>query len=477
MKRINYILMAATVGFLLTGCGIYNKYQAPQSTPGGDTNALFGLEATSGAVGDASIAQMTWREFFTDPLLQQLIEEVLANNTDLNSARIAVEKSEASLLAARLAYLPALSIAPQGSLTSFDGSPVTKTYSLPLQMSWDIDLFGSITNGKRAAKAVLLQAKMQEEAVRANLISTTAQQYFMLQLLDRQLDILMQTDSLWNASLETEKSLWENGKAYSTAVNQMEASYLSVKTQIVTTRRNIRSVENAICRLLAATPQSIKRQKWGSSALHHPQAQGEYGQRMFDNNYLKIGVPAMMLEQRPDIRMANHAMEEAFYNTQAARSAFFPSITLSGSAGWTNSAGGAIVDPGKILLNAVGQLTQPIFARGKLIANKKIAKLTEEDLQKKYVQTVINAGNQVNEAMASCMEARENHQYYHRQVEVLHEAYIGTHELMDNGRASYIEVLTAQESLLDAQLNEAMNIYNGSQAVIELYIALGGGSK
>jgi outer membrane protein TolC len=291
------------------------------------------------------------------------------------------------------------------------------------------------------------------------------------------LEILLQTDSLWNKSLETEQALWENGKAYSTAVNQMEASYLSVKTQIVDTRRNIRSVENAICKLLAISPQHISRQKWGSSMLHHAEAMGDAEQRMFDTKYLRIGVPAQMLENRPDIRMANHAMEEAFYNTAAARSAFFPSITLNGSAGWTNSAGGMVVDPGKMLLTAMAQLTQPIFARGKLIANKKIAQLTEEDLQKKYVQTVINAGNEVNEAMADCMAARDKHAYLNRQVEVLHEAYTGTHELMDNGKASYLEVLKAQESLLDAQLGAAMNMYDAAQAVIELYIALGGGSK
>jgi len=296
-------------------------------------------------------------------------------------------------------------------------------------------------------------------------------------VLDRQLDILIQTDSLWNKSLETEQALWENGKAYSTAVNQMEASYLSVKTQIADTRRNIRAVENSICKLLAVSPQHINRQKWGSSTLHHAESMDDAEARMFDSKYMKIGIPAQMLENRPDIRMANHAMEEAFYNTAAARSAFYPSITLSGSLGWTNNSGMGIVDPGKLLWNAVAQLTQPIFARGKLTANKKIAQLTEEDLQKKYVQTVINAGNEVNEAMADCMTAREKHAYLQRQVQVLHEAYTGTHELMDNGKASYIEVLRAQESLLEAQLGSAMNMYDGAQAVIALYIALGGGAK
>jgi efflux transporter, outer membrane factor (OMF) lipoprotein, NodT family len=471
MTKIAKCILTAAVSFMLTGCGLYNKYEQKTETPAD----AFGTIQDANA-GGASLADMSWREFFIDPLLQQLIEQVLANNTDLNSARIAVEKSEASLTTARMAYLPSLYFSPQGTLAKFDNNPWSKTYNLPLQLSMDVDVFGSITNKKRAAKAVVLQAQVREEAIRANLISTTAQQYYMLQLLDRQLEILTQTDSLWNASLETQKTLWENGKSYSTAVNQMESSYLNVKTQIVDTRRNIRATENAISRLLATSPQHIERSKWGSSALEK-KPENMVGQRMFDPQFLKIGVPAAMLELRPDIRMANHAMEEAFYNTQAARAAFFPGITLTGTAGWTNSAGSMVVNPGKLLLSAVGSLTQPIFARGKLKANLKINQLTQEDLQKKYVQTVIDAGNQVNEAMADCQAAREKFTYYRRQVEVLFDAYTGTHELMDNGKANYLEVLTAQESLLNAQLSEASNMYKGAQAVIALYIALGGGTK
>ena len=471
MKRLRNLIVAASVSMLLTGCGLYNKYDNKVETPAG----VFGTDQGA-ATGGESVAQLSWREFFTDPLLQQLIEQALASNTDLNSARIAVEKSEAALKAAKLAYLPSLYLAPQGTLAKFDNNPWSKTYNLPLQLSIDVDVFGSITNKKRASKAVLLQAQMYEEAVRTNLISIVAQQYYMLQLLDRQLDILTMTDSLWGSSLETQKSLFENGKAYATAVNQMEASYINVKTQIVDTRRSIRATENALCKLLAITPQHIERKKWGTSALTE-KPRDPLDQRMINAQLLKIGVPATMLEQRPDIRMANHAMEEAFYNTQAARSAFFPSITLTGTAGWTNSAGEMIINPGKLLLTAVGQLTQPIFARGKLIANLKINKLTFEDLQNKYVQTVIDAGNQVNEAMADCESAQEKYAYYRRQVEVLYDAYTGTHELMDNGKASYIEVLMAQEDLLQAQLSEAANLYKGAQAVISLYIALGGGTK
>ena len=475
MKHISKMIGVAAMTLLFTGCSLFKQMHGTYESQAVIPSDAYGTgEDIKAANAKGSLADMSWKEFFTDPLLQKLIEQVLANNTDLNSACIAVEKSEASLKAAKMAYLPSLYFSPSGSLSSFDFSTPTKGYNMPLQMSLDLDLFGSITNKKRAANAVLLQAQIREEVVRANLVSTVAQQYYMLQLLDHQLDILNMTDSLWNASLETEKTLWENGKIYSTAVNQMESSYLNVKTQIVDTRRNIRSVENALCRLLGETPQHIERSYWGSAALkEHPDS--TTGQRMFDMEFIKIGVPAEVLQNRPDVRLANFAMEEAFYNTQAARSAFFPSITLQGVAGWTNRDGA--VNPGKILLNAVASLTQPIFARGQIKANHKIAQLTEEDLQRKYVQTVIDAGNQVNEALADCQAAREKYAYYHRQVDVLREAYVGTHELMDNGKSNYLEVLTAQESLLNAQLSEAANMYNGAQAIIALYIALGGATK
>ena len=471
--RKNIILILAAGLMLTTGCGLHNKYVPTVTHP---VDAFGTSQDILEVGGGTSMAQISWRDFFTDPLLQQLIEQVLASNTDLNSVRIAVEKSQASLEAAKKAFLPSVNFSPSGTLSSFDFGKVSKTYNVPLQISMDFDAFGSLTNKKRAANAVLMQAQVREEAMRANLISAVAQEYYLLQLLDRQLEILLATDSLWSASLDTEKTLWENGKIYSTAVNQMEASCLNVKTQIVDVRRNIRGVENDLCSLLADTPHHILRNRWGTSALQE-QTDTTTGQRMFDTEFIRIGVPATMLELRPDIRLANFAMEEAFYNTQAARAAFYPSITLQGVMGWTNSAGGMVVNPGKILLNAVASLTQPIFARGKIKANHKIAQLTEQDLQRQYVQTVIDAGNQVNEALADCRAAREKHGYYHRQVEVLHQAYLGTHELMDNGKSNYLEVLTAQETLLNAQLSEALNMYDGAQAVIALYIALGGGTK
>ena len=474
--KIKNIFVAVAVSFLLTGCGIYNKYEKTVKDPVGvfGSNSAFG-GAPAEIQGDTtSISQMSWREFFTDPQLQALIEQALANNTDLNIARINIEKSAASLKAAKLAYLPSLYLSPQGTISSFDRSKASKTYSLQMDLSWNVDLFGSLTNKKRAAKAVLLQSQMSEEATRTDLISSIAQQYFYLQMLDRELDILTQTDSLWAASLEMEKALYENGQAYSTAVNQLESSWLDVKTQMVDTRLNIQSTENEICSLLCITPQHINRSKWFAEGEYHTATDGQH---LFDARFLRTGIPARMLELRPDIRLYNFYMEEAFYNTQKARSAFYPNLTLTGTAGWTNSGGGAVTNPGALLLKAVASLSQPIFNRGQLTADLKTAKLTEESLKKMYVQTVIDAGLEVNKAMAQCQAAREKHGFYNRQVQVLHEAYVGTHSLMDSGDANYLEVLTAQESFLSAQLSEAENLYDGAKAIIALYIALGGGTK
>lgn len=471
MKTKN-ILVAATVSILLTGCSLYKKYEKTAEAP----ENIFGSNLPClAADGDTvSIAQMSWREFFTDPALQSLIEQALENNTDLNTARINIMKSEAALKAAKLAYLPSLGLSPQGAITSFDRAKATKTYNLQMDLSWEPDIFGRITGKKRAAKAVLMQSRMAEEAIRSNLISSVAQQYFFLQLLDRQLEILTMTDSLWHASLEMEKALFDNGQVYSTAVNQQESSWLDVKAQIVDTRLCIQETEDEICSLLCMTPQHITRSKWNVTLRYHTTTND---QNLFDRQFLRVGIPARVLEYRPDIKLANYYMEEAFYNTQSARAAFFPRLSLSGIVGWTNNGGGVVTNPGALLLQAFGSLTQPLFARGQLKAGLKTAKLTEQDLHKKYVQTVIDAGKEVNMALAQCQAALDKQGYYHRQVQVLREAYTDTHFLMESGDASYLEVLTAQETLLNAQLNEAENIYDGAQSVIALYIALGGGTK
>lgn len=456
------VLLIVLVSIVLNSCGVYKKYQSQNEAP----DDLFGSGDTiAQAMADASIAAVSWRDFFTDPLLQQLIDSALVRNTDMRAAKNTVLQAQASLKAAKLAYLPSLNLSPQASYTGTmnTAGEWTKSYSynIPLSLSWDLGISNSVTVNKRKAKAVLQQAEALRDATQANLIATVAQEYYLLLLLDKELKILIETDSLWDVSLETERALWENGKAYSTAVNQMESSNLSVKMQIIETRRSILSAENEMCKLLCITPRRIERGEWGGYNL--------------PERY-NTGVPAVLLQNRPDIKAADQALAEAFYNTALARAAFFPSISLGGLLGWTNS-GGVIADPGALLLQVAASLTQPVFNCGRLTANLKIAKLNQENQLNSYVQTVIDAGNQVNEALADCQTAKDKDELYKRQVEVLQSAYDGTHELMNNGKAAYLEVLTAQESLLSAQLNEATNLYDGAVSLISLYISLGGATK
>ena len=458
-KKIITIVLA---GLMLCSCGVYKKYQSQNEAP----DDLFGSgDSIAKAVSEASIAEISWREFFTDPLLQDLIDSALARNTDMLAAKSAVMQAQASLKAAKLAYLPSLSLNPQGGVSwskfgsAGSGSGMSYTYNIPLQLDWNIGISGSVTVNKRKAQAVLAQAQAAKEATQANLIATVAQYYFQLLMLDKELQILVETDSLWTESLETERALWENGQAYSTAVNQMESSCMDVKTQIFDTRRSILSAENELCKLLRMTPQTIARTAWGDYKLP---------------DRFSTGVPATLLENRPDIKVADQALAEAFYNTAAARAQFYPSFNLTGLLGWVGENG---ADPGALLMKIAASIMQPVFAQGKLIAQLKIAKLNQEDKLMDYIQAVIDAGNQVNEALADCQVAKDKDGLYKRQVEVLHDAYTGTHELMNAGKASYIEVLKAQESLLSAQLNEASNLYDGAQALIGLYIALGGATK
>lgn len=457
------ILSIALCAVLFSSCGVYKKYQSQNDAPAD----LFGSgdSIAQAALQDASIAELSWREFFTDPLLQNLIDSALAHNTDMQSARLSVMQAQASLKAAKLAYLPSLSLNPQGGISTNmfgsagNGTGLGYSYNIPLQLDWNIGISGSVTVNKRKAKAVLAQAEASQQATQANLISTVAQYYFQLLMLDKELDILLKTDSLWGESLETERALWENGQAYSTAVNQMESSCMDVKTKIIDTRRSILSAENELCKLLRITPQVIARTQWGEYEL--PERFG-------------TGVPAALLENRPDIKAADQALAEAFYNTAAARAQFYPSFNLTGLLGWIGENG---ADPGALLMKLAASIMQPVFAQGKLTAQLKIAKYNQEDKLNQYIQTVIEAGNQVNEALADCQVARDKDRLYKRQVEVLQDAYTGTHELMNAGKASYIEVLTAQESLLSAQLSEAENLYNGAIGLIGLYIALGGATK
>lgn len=458
-KAVQFLIISMIM--TLPSCGIYKKYQ-PSTTV---ETEIYGTDSiTKAYIGDTSWAKQSWREIFIDPQLQTLIDTALVRNTDLQVARLNIQQAQANVLQSKLAYLPSIGVAPQVGLNRFISGPNQAnafTYNIPFSASWEIEVFGSITQRLRHAKALAYQAEDVKQATQAQLIATLAMNYYNLVLLDRQLQIATDSRELWKKSLETQRSLMLNGKAYAPAVEQMQASIGNVENQILDLRRAIRRTENAICLLLALPPQSIERSDWKDLVVPD----------------FHLGAPVDVLANRPDVRAAQRQLEAAYYVTQQARSAFLPKLTLSGIVGWTNSDGTSIFNPAQWILNAVGQLTQPLFQQGKLIAQLRMAKAQQEQARLNFAQVILKAGNEVNEALADFQTAQEKSVVYTTQVAALQAAYEGTYELQQNGKTMYLEVLQTQETLLTAQLSQSQNLYDEVAALIRLYSALGGGTE
>ncbi len=459
MKKI---ILLTTVTALLSSCGIYNKYQPETTVP----DNLYGEEIAIG--GDtASLGNVEWRELFTDPQLQALIEQGLQNNTDFQSAQLRVEEASATLLSARLAFLPSFALSPQGTVSSFDKSKATQTYTLPVTAGWELDIFGRLRNAKQQAKALYAQSKDYQQAVRTQLISGIANTYYTLLMLDEQLLISEQTAEAWKETVETTRALMDAGLANEAATSQMEATYYSIQTSVLDLKKQINQVENSMSLLLTETPHAIPRTSLvGADTWVRPYGMPEE---------LAIGIPVQMLANRPDVRSAERSLEAAFYGTNQARSAFYPSIVLSGSAGWTNTAGSMIINPAKFLASAVGSLTQPLFNKGQTVAQYRIAKARQEEASLAFQQTLLNAGSEVNDALMAYQTSREKTILFDKQIGSLQKALESTSLLMEHGTTTYLEVLTARQTLLSAQLSQTANRFAEIQSVINLYQALGGG--
>ena len=452
-----HIIFLLALPPLTSSCGIYNQYKPTEEV----APDLFGENV---AVTDTlSLGNVDWREMFTDPILQRHIDSALVRNTDLQTAYLRVQEAEASLMSARLAYIPSFSLSPQATLgTGGDLQNATMTYSLPLTASWEIDIFGKLTNQKRAAKAAYYQSQEYAQAVRTQIIASVANTYYTLLMLDAQYAITQETEKTWRESVEATRALKEAGYMNEAALAQTEATYYSIYTSMLDLKEQINQAENAMSLLLFETPQAIER---GS---------------LYDQNFTEefsVGIPLQMLSNRPDVRSAEQALAQAFYMTNAARSAFYPSITLSGSIGWTNSIAGAIVNPMQAIASAVGSITEPLFNRRMNVAQLRIAKAQQEEARLAFQQTLLNAGSEVNDALMQYQTAHQKAEYYVKQIDALSIAAESTRLLMEHGSTNYLEVLTAQQSLLTAQLTQVANRFSEIQSLISLYQALGGGRE
>ena len=452
MKRIIIGLLLLTG---LSGCHIYRTYERPELS---GVDSLYRVPAMT--EDTMSLADFSWKELFTDTVLQQLIEKGIANNTDLNIARLKVREAEALLTSSKLAYLPSVSLTPQGTIKSIEGNSPTKTYNLAASADWELDIFGRLTNAKREAKAVLEQSQAYKQAVQTQLIATIANSYYTLLMLDKQLDISRRTAEIWAENLRVMKALKKAGQTTEMAVAQIEASKLSVDASLLSLEQQITEVENSLSSLLGVVPQRIDRSTLDMQSFP---------------DTLSVGVPLQLLQRRPDVRQSEAALAEAFYTTNRAYSAFYPAITLSGSAGWTNAAGAIISNPGEWLFSAVGALVQPLFNRGQNIANLKVAKARQEEALLTFRQTLLNAGTEVNDALLQWQVARRRLDLDRQQIISLKSAVRSSELLMRHSSQNYLEVLTARQTLLDAELSAVSDRFEEIQGVINLYHALGGG--
>lgn len=447
-KTKTWLAMAGVM--LLSGCSLYQRYESKPMVP---ANIMGDAAQPSDTM---SLGALGWQDFFTDPVLQQYIERALENNTDLQQARLTVLQAQNDLQSARLSGLPTLSLNPSGSLTRFN-STTSRTYDVPLTLTWQAGIFGQVTTKKRLAKAKRQQLDDYRQAVQTELCANVANTYYQLVMLDRELQILQETKIVWEESLDAMRVLFDAGLYMSPAVYQMEASLASVLSGIVEVQETIYNTEAALCLLLSEPP--------------HPVARSPHGSFLMPEQ-LHVGLPLRLLSARPDVRQAERDMEIAFYERQQAQQAFYPDITLTGTLGWGNGDG--MVNPGKLLAGAVASMVQPLFMQGKLRARHKNAKIDQEKAQLRFTQTLLAAGNEVYQQLRICHKTEQKATYLTSIINSLHEAYLGTSELMKNGTNTYVEVLKAQEDLLRAQITEVQNHYEGVQALINLYTALGG---
>lgn len=456
--------MILAVSSMMASCGLYNKYERPDVNTTGLVRDIVSDGDTLQVNTDENFGDLPWREVFTDPQLQSLIEKALENNTDLRNAALNVKIMEDMLKVAKLSFLPSVAVAPSGTISrvQMDGATTGKTYQLPISASWNVDLFGNILSQKRSRQMQLLATKDYQVVVKTNIICGIANLYYTLMMLDEQKVILNDMEGLTKETWEMMKLQHQLGMARSTSVQSAEANYYSVQAQAVDLKRQIREMENSMSLLLNEPGHQIPRGKFSEQSLP---------------TKFSAGVGIQLLSNRADVHAAEMALAQCFYDAETARSKFYPNINVSGTAMFTNSLGSAIVNPGKWLLSAVGSLTQPIFQHGAIIAGLKVAKAQQEQAYNTWQNTVLKAGNEVSNALVLYHASDEKSQLEAKQIAVLTKNVNDTQLLYKSKGSSYLEVISAESNLLNARISKVQDDFYKMQAVVNLYQALGGGSK
>lgn len=459
INKIAHVAVVVALAASLSGCHIYQKYDTPTSSA--ITRAY--AEARSQEPDSTALGNLLWEDVFTDAKLASLINTALENNTNLRNAQLNVEVAQANLLGAKLSYLPSLVLAPNGSGSSMAGSDMSWSYSLPAQLSWEVDIFGKLLNSKRGAKAALLKSEAYAQATRSQIISAVASTYYAISATRAQLELSRHTSALWKETVSTMRDLKEAGRGVTeAAVVQSNANYYNILASITDLEASLDQLNNTMSLLLNTAPQ-----EWdipGNASLSVPQQ-------------LRDGVPMSQLAWRPDVQAAEQTLAAAFYGTNSARAAFYPGLTITANGGFTNLLGSVIKNPGEWFFSLAGSLTAPLFMRGQNIARLKASKAQEKQALNSFEYALLNAAAEVQDALTVYDKSLQKSSYLAESVSNLEKSVEYTKDLMlySTGSTNYLEVLTAQQSLLSAQINQINTELARSRSVINLYQALGGG--
>lgn len=399
-----------------------------------------------------------WQEIFVDEPLQALISAALDSNADVLTMQLNVEQAAIQMRVAKLSYLPSFALSPSGTVSKANGTPVSISYELPLTMSWELNLGGQVEAQKTVTKYQWMNTQEQLNYTRLQLIASVANTYYTLIMLDEQLRLSEQSVQLQRETLETITEMKEVGMMNELAVNQAETELQATIASVSDLRLQREKTERALNLLLGRTPQRVQCSSYTDVK----------GIAMDADSSVSLEALAM----RPDVRSAEYLLRASFSNTKVARSQFYPSLKLTASGSWTNNIG-EIVNPAKLLLNLIGGLTQPLFQMGQIKAGFEIAKSQQEQAQIAFEQASLQAGSEVANAMSECHTTQQKLQVREAQVESSRKAMENSRELMQHSASvTYLEVLTAQSSWLNAQLQQTADWLELQQGKINLYKAL-----
>lgn len=458
MTNKSLYIAVVTLGIsMLSSCTLYKKFEMPQD---GNTLASEYAKAKEVEVDTTALGNLRWQEVFTDPVLTDLINQALANNVNMQNAKLNVDIAQAQLKGAKLSYLPSVALAPNGAYASYAGSDFIGTYQIPLAVSWEVDIFGKLLNNKRSAEATLEQTKAYNQAVRSQIIGGVANCYYAIATIERQIELNRETAKLWAESIEVMKNLKLDGRLNESAIVQSTANYYSLLASITDLEVALNETHNTMSLLLNVAPQ-----KWSVSSTA----------TLTMPSVVREGVEMVELAARPDVKAAEMEVAKAYYATNMARAAFYPNLTLSANGGFTNSLGSVIMNPGDWFVQIAGSLTAPIFSRGKNIATLEASKAAQQQAMNNFEYTLLSASAEVSDAMMICQKSDEKVKLLDKQIDNLEKSVEYSQELLTLGTSTYLEVLTAQQSLLAAQMSQLSCEHTKTQAVINLYQSLGGG--